>query len=85
MGNHEKAIDILEQYSSKSNKDAVNDLGTSKFSGKAGDSDAGSYRGSIKNSNENVYQSRFARAGQNVLSNMSASNASGRSSASSKK
>lgn len=85
VGNHEKAIDILSQYSGKSNKDGIHELGNSKFSVKAVDSDAGSYRGSSKNSNGNPKTNKFVRAGQNVLSNMSVSNASGRSSASSKK
>ena len=85
VGNHEKAVDILSQYSGKSNKEAVNELTNSKFSAKGNDSDAGSYRGSVKNSSSQQNNSRFVRAGQNVLSNMSVSNASGRSSASSRK
>lgn len=84
VGNHEKAIDILSQYSGKSNKDGIHELGNSKLSVKAVDSDAGSNRGSSKNSKGNANVNKFVRAGQNVLSNMSVSNASGRSSTSSR-
>lgn len=80
----DEPIDILSQYSGKSNDPPSNHLSSKvgKAASQAPDSEHGSYRGSTNSQ----LPTKFVRAGQNVINHMSASNASasGRSSASSR-